>query len=63
MTVAERLALAAMSESEIRRAQEIVFAQQRSAYAHRNTRALERLNEWERNYADELFRRLMEDAR
>jgi hypothetical protein len=57
MTAREREQLASMSEREIRRAQDLVFAQQRLAYQQRNERALTQLNEWEREYADEMMRR------
>jgi len=58
MTDRERTQLAQMSEAEIRRCQDLVRAQQRMAYEQRNTRALERLAEWEDGYAEEMLRRL-----
>jgi hypothetical protein len=65
MTASERIrqarALAEMSEAEIRRCQDLVRQQQGMAYKQHNLVALERLNEYENGYANEMMRRL--DAR
>lgn len=58
ITVAERLALSQMTELQIRRAQDLVNAQIKSAHAHANTAALEKLREWEDEYTHEMLRRL-----
>lgn len=59
MTQYELDALANMSEAEIRRAQDLVRAQQALAYEQRNERAMDILNQYEDAYADEMMRRLM----
>jgi hypothetical protein len=57
MTEQERAALEAMTIPQIRKAQGLVRAQQRMAYEQGNTRAMETLNQWERDYADAVYRK------
>jgi hypothetical protein len=57
MTEQELEALREMSTPAIRRAQGIVQLQLPLAHAQRNTRALAKLQELERDYAEELCRR------
>jgi hypothetical protein len=57
VTERELADLRRMTDKQIRRAQNLVRLQQPLAYRQRNTRALEKLAEWERDYANEMFRR------
>lgn len=58
MSAAERAALQRMTETEIRRAQDLVNAQIVLAYERGNTEALAKLRDWEDSYAHEMLRRL-----
>jgi hypothetical protein len=61
MNARERETLMEMSEEEIRRAQGMVFQQIGMAHEQGNTRALDKLREWEQDYADEMMRRLLNE--
>jgi hypothetical protein len=46
-----------MSDKEIRRAQKLVQLQIGIAHKQQNTRALDKLHQWDGWYADEMYRR------
>jgi hypothetical protein len=57
VTENEREALQKMSLARIRKCQDLVSAQIREAYQQGNTKALSLLQQWEQDYADEIYRR------